>query len=342
MKTIDSLFMNQQEFRMFLLFAFLAVFFQVSRRLSARLEEAPPASRPLTRLALALAIPKAPLQLAPDWIDFANKTKLGLAWLLKKTDWLFYDKLKTLPDARTGKRLNLFMMLFASWLVAKSETWLPASNTMIPFISFRQSAVDPQKKIWEGFFYLFVYSILLLLPLFLIRTNREFYFDVLALFVVLAVGMEKLIYCWLKGRGECCFGIPWRWGIYNEILETTVFPSQLLEFGLGVMCTVLGILFMLFSKYYKPGRGCSFSMFAYTLSRFFAEFFRYHGEGYRAAEANVFLGLSMAQVVCVAGAAVGVAWWFILPLEKKLIDGFWRFAAARWRKRAARQEEQTT
>ena len=328
--------MEKFQILLFLFLGLLVLGFQLSRRMNARVEAAAPASSPPRRPVQAFLAKETALPSSPDLTDFINKTKRGLAWLLQKTDGLLRDILQLLPDERTGKRLNYFVMLFAAWLVMMSACdWLPNGKAAALMDALRDSVELVPEARWKlfGSFCAFVLCLsLLLLPFFLLEKNREFYFDVTALLALLSLGVQKVVFCWSANNGQCCFGIPCSWGVFNVILQATTFPVQLLECALWILGAVLCIFYMLYAKSYAPGRGCSFCAFAYMGTRFFTEFLRYHGEGFRAAEANGLFGLSMVQIVCVVGVALGVAWLFALPLEKKLADRFWLFTVGRLRR----------
>lgn len=310
---------------LFVLYCLLAAFFLVSRRMNARVDAVAPAPRQLRRLAQALLTEKS-TRLKP--------IKRALARLLEKADRLLYDKLKLLPDARTGRRLNFFLMLLASWMTSNTYNWFSETRAvMTPLYHVRDYARDmAQPGMWRSFIGVAVYVFLFLLPFFLIRKNREAYFDITALFMLLYLSFFKLAVCWGYG---CCFGIPWPWGVHNDFLDTTVFPVQLFEFAAGVICSILCILFMLYAKSYRPGRGCTVCLLSYAVPRFFWEYLRYTGEDYRFAETNGIFGLTMVQIMCIGGVIVAVAWLFVLPLEKKWMDRFWLFAAGRLRGRSA-------
>ena len=307
------------------LYSLLSACILASRRINARLEASGPAPRLLPQMAQALLAEKNP-----------TKKRRGLAGLLLKIHLLIYDKLKLLPDARTGRRLNYVLMLLASWLAANSFPWIATSKIALSFYTLRQGieATQPVLGLQLAFFLEPLYIMLVLLPLFLIRKNREFYFDLTALFVLLSFTISKLAFCWVGG---CCFGIPWPGGVYNGRLDTTVFPVQLLEVALGILIGVSCILFMLYAKSYRPGRGCSFCMFFFLVTRFFVEYLRYRGEEYRSEEINGLIpGLTLGQSVCVAGVLVAIAWLFILPLEKKLMDRLWIFIMRHLRRLAVK------
>jgi len=307
----------------------LMVFLVLSRRLGAHAEE--PTRRRMMRL-LGLALepdekasakkprnkkgaakrkPPAP-PLPPAVLGFLQEIKLHR--LLLRIDWLIHVKLKP--------RLSIAMMILIPLTATLSSKRLLESNAML-LTTARNVAVQPS-RVWEGFFLMTFFLALTLLPLFLVRKNRELYFDMAALCYLLLYGYAKLAYCWNVG---CCFGKPWREGVYCATLETAVFPVQLLEFFLLILLAVISVIYMLYGKSYQPGRGCSLALLSYAVMRFFIEFLRYHDSNYRRAEANVFLGLTMMQVICVAMAVLAVAWRFALPLEKKLMDRFSLFLA---------------
>jgi len=329
---------------MFALYSLLMYFFLVSRRLQAR-AVAPPAPRRLRRLALALTpgetprrpgkgpkkkpaagahkkkIPPPPLP--PGLIAFLQEIRLHR--LLQKIDWLLHEKPKLLPDTRTGRRFNYFFMLFIVWLVIAGKKWIGASGAMGMVGSSR---AQPGQML--SFFLVPLYVLLLYLPFLLIKNNRELYFDMGAVLVLLQMTFPKLVNCW---RTDCCYGIPWQHGVFNEKLHTATFPVQLFEFAVGALCAVLCVFFMLYAKSYRPGRGCSLCLLSYVVPRFFWEYLRYHDGSFRTAGGP--FGLTMAQAVCVAGAALAVAWWLALPLEKKWMDRFGQFLGAGLRRAAS-------
>ena len=309
---------------LFTVFALISAIFLVSRRMNSRVESSGESSRPLRQLSQAFAPKKRKQKRGiSKKQERTEKIKSGVAWLLEKTDWLLYDKLKLLPDARTGRHVNYFFMLFTAWLVPTIMFWLLGHEVIIEIELMRELSVElPTEYLLSllgsaALAVLFVF--ITAFPIFLIlRRNREFYFDLCALFSLLGVAAYKLIFCFNNG---CCFGIPWEWGVYNARLGTIVFPIQLFEFGTGILLAVVCILFMIYSKRYRPGRGASFSMLAYAVPRFFWSFLRYDNDVHWATEAEWPFGLTVVQVVCVVTVVIAIVWWFLIPLEKKLADG---------------------
>jgi len=291
----------------------VAMFFLFSPRMNSRLEAPASGSRWLRRLAKALA---------PAGKD-PRGVKKGFVRLLRKLNWLFHDKLKLSPNANTGRRVSFVMMLFSVCLVSGFiEWWTKSSKSAKMSFDFRvilaeQASQQAWLGLWASFFLSLLYMLLLLLPFFLVRKNREFYFDMTALFMLIFLSFVKFFNCWYFG---CCFGIPWRWGVYSNTLETTVFPVQLFEFAVGILMSALCILYMLYGKSYKPGRGCSLCMISYVVPRFYWEYLRYHSESERFLETNGILSFTMTQTVALIAVVLSIVWLFVLPLEKKLLD----------------------
>jgi len=285
-------------------FFLLSVFFHYSNRMNARLEA--PAARRLPRGNVFTVI--------------ANKLKL-------------------LPNESAGRRSNFFLLLFTAWISADVHKWIsnfrPISTLLAlrgGFIAYEQAQLKPS-GLWLMFLIGLPLWISLLSPLFLARHNREFYYDVAALFYLFYVATGKVLMCWQEG---CCCGFPWPKGVYNHFVETRVFPVQLFESAAVLLAFFLCLLFMLYAKSYQPGRGAALCVLLFAVERFFWDFFHYKGEVYWAAEGKIGLfGLSMIQTLCVALSILAIAWWlWILPLEKKLFDRFWRFVDRCLRRRA--------
>jgi len=322
---------------MFVLYTLLMVFFFLSRRMNARAEPAEPAPRRLPQLADALIQAQVTPERSNLFLFFAKKMERQLVWLLRKADWLFYDKLKLLPDANSGRRLNFFVMLSTVCVAIIAQLWLSGDKTYNRILHDRAVTVPDahaEVVIWRMFLYMALCVFLVALPFLLVRKNRELYLDFVFLLGLLSAALTKVIFCWSNG---CCFGIPYPWGVVNDALKTTVFPVQLLEAAIYFAIVFFEILFILYAKSYRPGRGCSFFTFFFMVSRFYQENLRYRGEFYRASEAKSILGLNIntGQLICLLGCALAIAWWLLLPLEKKLMDRLRLFFVGRLRKLAA-------
>lgn len=317
---------------MIAMFVLLMVFFLRSPRMNARAEAPAPAPRRLARLALAIERIETS-ERSNVFLFFVKKMERPVVWLLRKADWLFHDKLNLLPDARTGRRLNFFALLFTAILTGFGPGLYSAGRTSTHLMHLRDEilpTVLASANLWNLYLSFWLFCATALLPFFLLRKNREFYLDVAALLSLVAIGFLKLLYCW----PYCCFGAPSAWGIYNPELGTTVFPVQLLEFACYFFVSVLGFFYMLYAKSYRPGRGCTFITFFYMIVRFCVEPLRYHSETYRPAEGKMFFGLYIVQVMCLIGCVIAIVWLFLLPLEKKLMDRANLFIAGHLRKLA--------
>lgn len=301
---------------LFVVFFSLSVFFLFSRRMNARAE--PVVASPPFLPQLAQSLLKG---------DEPARSKRLVAQGLLITHWLFYIKLKLPTRVRTEQKLSVWLLLLASLLGARSPSWVLSSETFTTFRDANNTIGDQAGQLRSALI-LALYIIVYLVPFLLVKKNRELYFDIIVLFFLFDSAAMKLLNCWGYG---CCFGIPSSWGVYDEALGTTLFPVQLLEFVVGASLFVLCVIYMLFAKTYRPGRGSSMCMFAYMIPRFFWEYLRYESEPYVSVGANGKFGLSVVQIVCLCGIAVGVIWLFVLPLEKKLMDRLWLFAS-RFRK----------
>ena len=320
----------------------ISIFFQHSKKMSAQAEPAAPALRPLTQFAESLVKkkPSAAEKKKNSYKDLKalKEKRKNTAVLLKNTDRLLYDKLRLLPDARTGQNLNFFLSVLTAVLVAVFALAILQGDagTSLAFLRDSELGANPATaSILPK--HLLLYSLQVITPgllLLLIRKNREFYIDLFALFILIFYSIYKLFCCRL---GECCMGIPVSWGVYNSVLDEYVFPVQLLESVMLGLFVFLCIWFMLKSKHYRPGRCASLVLILYAVSRFFVEHLRYHGPSYRFAESQpVLLGLTMAQLVCICFVLLAVVWLLVLPLEKKLMDALFDLITRRlpWIKQA--------
>ena len=315
-------------FFFFLVFSLFSIFLHRSRNMNAQVESADPALHPLTRLAKSIRQKKLTAAEKQKKTYSASKARRKKTTaLLKKTDYLLYDKFKLLPDAHTGQNTNFFWLMFATVLVTASIAFVVGSDIVasLSYIRDTELGANPVSAdiLRRQLLLLILCTVSLALPCFLIKKNREFYLDVFTLDILLFVAIFKLISC---ARNGCCMGIPVSWGLYNSVLQTNTFPLQIVESITGGLLFALCVRFMLRSKHYRPGRATSAVLFSYAVPRFFWDFLRYHGTTYRFAESQIiFLGLSLMQIVCLGLVLLGIVWLFVLPLEKKLMD--WLFEA---------------
>ncbi|MCL2122520.1 MAG: prolipoprotein diacylglyceryl transferase [Desulfovibrionaceae bacterium] len=251
------------------------------------------------------------------------------AVILKNAEWLLRQKLRLLPNPKTGVRISVAAVLlqagayilfyrmlerpYASVMYAEEITFASASGWLPVFFGLLSTLLA------SCFFLLLV----------IFFANREFYFDFFGVQLLLFVALTKLLIC---ANTPCCFGIPFAWGLYNENLGMTVFPIQLFESGATLLGVVLCVVFMLFAKSYRPGRGMVLALAWFATYRFAAEFFRYSG-AYRPSAARRLYGLSVVHLVCAAAFVVAVAALFLLPIEKRIFDRISSSSKAFWARR---------
>ena len=256
----------------------------------------------------------------------------------KNAEWLLRRKLRLLPSAETGVCISAA----AAFLQAVAFV-LFCSVLYKPYASlvYNKEISSVAASAWFHVFFGLLSPLLagcFFLLLFVFFENREFYFDFCGIQLLLFVALAKLLIC---ANTPCCFGIPFAWGLYNEHLGTTAFPIQLFESGAALLGVVLCVVFMLFAKFYRPGRGMALALAWYAICRFVAEFFRY-SEAYRPSAERRLYGLSVMHWVCAAAFVIAVAALFLLPIEKRVFDkissGCKAFLARRIQKNVSLQE----
>ncbi len=72
----------------------------------------------------------------------------------------------------------------------------------------------------------------------------------------------------------CCHGYPSDFGIYNQILEKTMFPNQPLEAVVALLVAVFSIVYAKKHNYNTKGRAYPLMMILMGYSRFFLEYLR--------------------------------------------------------------------
>ncbi|MCL2531816.1 MAG: hypothetical protein FWE40_06640 [Oscillospiraceae bacterium] len=249
----------------------------------------------------------------------ARREKLSRAvlWL----HWLLCDKLRLLPSVESNRSINRLFLLFMAWLISATIRWFFANEFRVAMVQVRFGAtyatLQEQLQFFFSIFLMPLLAVAIVSPFFLMKKNREAYLDFFALFMLWQVTYQKLrCFYW-----NCCFGLPWASGIFHGALGIYVFPIQLVEFAVGVLLTILCVLFITRSRFYKPGRGLSLALISFALPRFFVEFWRYRSEFYRSIAVDGFIfGLTIEQVVCIIAIIMAIVWWFSLPLAKKTLD----------------------
>ncbi|MCL2446256.1 MAG: prolipoprotein diacylglyceryl transferase [Oscillospiraceae bacterium] len=225
-----------------------------------------------------------------------EKFSRAVLWL----DWLLCDKLRLLPNAETGRTINVFVVLYFAW----------ASSILMQIALRNQNVLVFMRTPLQLMLIYIAWLLLplaLIIPLVLLKRNRDIYMDFFALFFLWLVSYQKL----RCSYWNCCLGVPWTEIGINRV---GAFPIQPLEFAVGALLTIFCLLFMARSRWYKPGRGISLALISYALPRFFWEFLRHR------YDIGWVFGLTVVQVVCIIAILLAIIWWFAVPLAKKVMD----------------------
>ena len=125
----------------------------------------------------------------------------------------------------------------------------------------------------------------------ILKTNPLKQMDFVAMVLPLTLTPIKIA-CFMTG---CCYGIPFKYGLYNQSYEGVQVPVQLIEAG----CAFAIFLYMR-KKRATAKTGTLFPIFVilYCATRFFSEFLR--------AEENVFLIFKEYHILCAIGFVFGL------------------------------------
>lgn len=99
--------------------------------------------------------------------------------------------------------------------------------------------------------------------------------------------------CFFNG---CCYGIPWKFGIYFPVHNAVLIPTQLIDSFLLLILYI--ILRAKQSRFHTPGRIFISYVLYYSTIRFLIEFIR-------ADSPKLFLGLTIFQYFCIFLFAFG-------------------------------------
>ena len=135
--------------------------------------------------------------------------------------------------------------------------------------------------------------------------------DLLApgIFIILACAKFG---CFMAG---CCPGRECSFGVYNPILELTVFPSQLFESITMAFVVAFCFYYAIKSKKCTSGSVYPVTAAIYSVTRFCWEFMRY----YPSDEVrHLVFGLSFWQFWCLITILVSVIWLVLLRWEKMM------------------------
>lgn len=261
----------------------------------------------------------------------------AFVWVLcKDIEWFLRERLRCLPGAKTGMYVNVA----AAWLQIAAFSVLYDVFNHTNFFGLSRAwspEVITTAAGWLHLYFGYMAPLLMLglILMFSFLRNAALYYDFFGIVFLLFIAVYRLLIC---AREQCCFGIPFAWGVYNAHMGTTVFPSQYLEAAAALLGVVLCVVYMLAAKSYRPGRTACLALFWYAPTRFAAEFFRYTGENYRPNLVKGRFGLSVVHWACITAAILAAAAWFLLPAAKKLLDAIGargRALWAAWRKHLA-------
>ncbi len=132
--------------------------------------------------------------------------------------------------------------------------------------------------------------------------------------------------CFLSG---CCPGIECKFGVYNNILDKVMFPSQLCESI--TMVFVVAFSFWYSLRYEKRVRGAAYPVTAmlYTFTRFCWEFLRYYDIDKMK---HLLFGLSFWQIWCIIVFVASYFWLRLLknPKLPEVEEKYYTFINARF------------
>lgn len=116
--------------------------------------------------------------------------------------------------------------------------------------------------------------------------------------------------CFLSG---CCPGIECTFGIYNNIYDKVMFPSQICESITMVFVVAFSFWYSLKYKKRIPGSAYPITAMLYAFTRFCWEFMRYYDLDKMK---HLLFGLSFWQLWCIAVFVLSVIWLYILKIPK--------------------------
>lgn len=153
----------------------------------------------------------------------------------------------------------------------------------------------------------FIFFMPLLLPLlcWMIGVDPYKQIDLITPAYPIALFFMK-IGCFCAG---CCRGLPYTFGIYNQVHEYMEIPVQLIEAAFAV---IIFFILLVRKKKSAPGTLLPQYIILYCASRFFSEFLR--------IDPNIFLGLKKYQILCIVGFFWGIAQLRVLQKYQDSLD----------------------
>lgn len=145
----------------------------------------------------------------------------------------------------------------------------------------------------------------------LIMSNPIKQLDLVAIFLPFRMIFTRLA-CFFNG---CCWGIPWKYGLYNHNPYHPGNQVPVQAFEVAVVLSIF-IFFLLYRKKAKTGTLLPMYIFLYSGARFFIEFFT-------AAESDIIGPFNMYHILCAIGFVVGLVAFFVMrKYGEKISDVF--------------------
>ena len=145
----------------------------------------------------------------------------------------------------------------------------------------------------------------------LIMSNPIKQLDLVAIFLPFRMIFTRLA-CFFNG---CCWGIPWKYGLYNHNPYHPGNQVPVQAFEVAVVLSIF-IFFLLYRKKAKTGTLLPMYIFLYSGARFFIEFFT-------AAEPDIIGPFNMYHILCAIGFVVGLVAFFVMrKYGEKISDAF--------------------
>ena len=158
---------------------------------------------------------------------------------------------------------------------------------------------------------LFVIGFAVILISVLILSNPIKQLDLVAIFLPFRMIFTRLA-CFFNG---CCWGIPWKYGLYNHNPYHPGNQVPVQAFEVAVVLSIF-IFFLLYRKKAKAGTLLPMYIFLYSGARFFIEFFT-------AAYPDIIGPFNMYQILCLIGFVVGLVAFFVMrKYGEKISDAF--------------------
>lgn len=149
------------------------------------------------------------------------------------------------------------------------------------------------------------FPLIALLPVHFLKLDRKKAIDMVAPSAALVQAVSH-IGCIFSG---CCRGYPMNPGIYNPVVDTTLFPIQLVECAVALIVALCCIFYAWRNDFDGSGKVYPIFLILFGITRFGLEFLR---------ENDKIVGnLSVLAVHAAIMVIVGIIWMIILHIKKR-------------------------